>query len=106
MSGFDDVRQDVAINDLRIEADNPPGIAARAESEGRDGIVAQAKEEWATDSQPENTSRTCADGAAHMPPERADAMMAKSEQCLATTDCAAFGACAKELQRPMIAQPR
>ena len=88
--------------DLRIEVDNPPGIAAEAQGGGRDALVAKALEEWATDSQPENTARTCADAIARMPPEHVEGMLAQSEQCMAPADCDAFGACSKELQRPMI----
>ena len=89
--------------DVRVELDNPPGVAARADAEGKDAIVTQAMAEWATDSQPENVTRMCTETVAQVPPEQVSAMMAGAERCLAEAECDAFATCAKDLHRMMLA---
>jgi hypothetical protein len=91
--------------DVRIELDRPPGIADRARAEGREPLVAQAMEEWETDSQPENVTRMCAGSMTNMPAEQTQAMSAAAERCMAETACDAFATCAADMHRTMIAQP-
>lgn len=92
-----------ALVDVRVELDNPPGVADRARDEGRDALVAAAMEEWATDSQPENVSAMCAQSEAKMPPEQTATMMAGAERCMAESACDAFATCSKDLHRMMLA---
>lgn len=92
-----------ALVDLRIEYDKPAGIAAHAQTEGRDAVIAKAMEEWAEDSQPAAIRANCERLAPNVSPEHVESMRAAAEACVASTDCAAFGACSKELQRDRIA---
>ena len=80
-----------ALVDLRAKHDVPPGITAEVKA-NRDGIIAQAKTEWATDSTDPAIAATCEKVTAHLDDAtRADAESAKS--CLAMADCAAYTAC-------------
>ncbi len=72
--------------DLRAKLDHPAGIAEAVKAD-RDGVIAQAKAEWANDSTDASIARTCAQN----PGLPGDAETAAS--CLAKTDCAAFTAC-------------
>ena len=47
-----------ALVDLRAKHDQPAGIAAEVAAD-RNGVIAQAKTEWATDSQPAAIDATC-----------------------------------------------
>lgn len=92
-----------ALVDLRVELDKPAGIAAAAQREGRDAIIARAMTEWADDSQPAAVSALCARIMPSIPPDQLDAMRADGERCMAKTDCGEFSACAVEVQRPRMA---
>src|ERR1700690_127059 len=72
--------------DLRAKLDHPAGIADSVKAD-RNGVIAQAKAEWANDSTDASIAQTCARNAA-MP---GDAEAAAS--CLAKTDCGEFTAC-------------
>ena len=89
--------------DVRIELDKPAGIAAEAQQPGgRDTIIAQAMTEWANDSQPAAVTALCNRVLGSMQPGQYDGMQAQAEACMATTDCAAFATCTKDLNRQMI----
>ncbi|MEZ4398648.1 MAG: hypothetical protein R3B06_01420 [Kofleriaceae bacterium] len=92
-----------ALVDLRIELDRPAGIAEFAATDGRDAVIAQAMTEWADDSQPAAITATCAQVSASLPADQVEPMRVAAERCMAMTDCAAFSACAMELQRPRLA---
>ncbi|MBS1121565.1 MAG: hypothetical protein H6Q90_3793 [Deltaproteobacteria bacterium] len=80
-----------ALVDLRAKYDVPAGIAAEVKAD-RDGMIAAAKQEWATDSADEAIAATCTKMASALdqpPPHDADAARA----CLTQTDCAAYTAC-------------
>lgn len=80
-----------ALVDLRAKYDKPAGIAAEVAAD-RDGIIAIAKTEWATDSQPAAIDATCTSIAAQLGAgDPADITAAQA--CLAITDCAAYTAC-------------
>ncbi|MBK9035301.1 MAG: hypothetical protein IPL61_29285 [Myxococcales bacterium] len=92
-----------ALVDVRIELDKPAGIAAEAQQPGgRDGIVAQAKTEWADDSQPAAVTAMCTQVLGSMPTTQYDAMRAQAEACMAASDCAAFSTCSMDMHRGMI----
>jgi hypothetical protein len=92
-----------ALVDVRIELDKPAGIAAEAQQPGgRDSVIAQAKTEWANDSQPAAVTAMCNQVIASMPTGQYDGMRAQAETCMAATDCAAFSTCTIDLHRAMI----
>jgi hypothetical protein len=76
-----------ALVDARAAADQPPGIAAQVKAD-RDGVIAQANQEWANDSTDAAIDASCS----KLPPLDADRDTAKS--CLAAADCAGFVSCA------------
>lgn len=91
-----------ALVDLRIELDKPAGIAAHAQSEGRDAVLAKAQEEWAADSQPAAITANCERAVSSVPPERVEQMRGQVESCTAAADCAAFATCSTQIQRAMM----
>jgi len=88
-----------ALVDLRVELDQPAGIAAAAQTDGRDSLIARANEEWATDSQPAAIHAACEHSLQSMPAEQLETMAAEGARCDAMTDCAEFSTCAMGLQR-------
>jgi hypothetical protein len=76
-----------ALVDARAAADHPAGIKAEVAS-NRDGVIAQAKQEWATDSTDANIEAMC-----QRPMPNADAQRDSATACQAQTDCAAFSQC-------------
>ncbi|HEY1549058.1 MAG TPA: hypothetical protein VGG28_14640 [Kofleriaceae bacterium] len=75
-----------ALVDARAQVDHPAGIAAAVQSD-RDGVIAQAKQEWATDSQDANIQQNCS----QVPMDDQDRQSVT--QCLAATDCQAYVTC-------------
>ena len=73
----------------RVRNDKPPGIAAKDTEIGRAALVAQANEEWKTDSTDEAIDATCTRMAGQMPPEGQQ----RVQQCLAADNCNAFVEC-------------
>jgi hypothetical protein len=92
-----------ALVDARARKDMPAGIAAEVKSD-RDGVIAQAKQEWAKDSTDEAIESTCNMIVAHLSDaDRADETTVG--QCLEKTDCGEYVACQvpvleKHLQHP------
>jgi hypothetical protein len=98
VSGFERQRECTAefipaLVAARVQADQPPGIAAKDAEIGRDALVAAANEEWATDSTDAAIGQTCDGLVAKMPPEQQGPMIEQANQCLAATDCQAFVDC-------------
>ena len=80
-----------ALVDARAKYDKPPGIADKVRAD-RDGIIARAKEEWASDSTDDAIRETCTQIMAHLTDDdRADAP--KAHECLALSDCGAYTTC-------------
>jgi len=80
-----------ALVDARAKYDRPPGIADKVKAD-RDGIIAQAKTEWATDSTDEAIQNMCTRIVATLSDDdRAD--MPKARECLAAADCGAYTTC-------------
>jgi hypothetical protein len=80
-----------ALVDLRARLDKPAGIAEKVKAD-RAAIIAQANEEWATDSTDDAIAATCAKVTANL----SDADLADAEgikACMAETSCAAHTAC-------------
>lgn len=73
--------------DARAAADHPTGIKGEV-AKDRAGVIAQAKQEWATDSTDANIEAMCAGPMIHTAEQR-DA----ATRCQATADCSAFSAC-------------
>jgi hypothetical protein len=80
-----------ALVDLRAKYDQPAGIAAEVAAH-RDDVIAQAKTEWASDSQPAAIDATCTKIAASMGPGD-PSQMAGAQACLEQQDCGAYTAC-------------
>jgi hypothetical protein len=76
-----------ALVDARAQVDHPAGIKAEV-AKDRDGVIAQAKQEWSTDSLDPNIEKMCS-----QPMPGADAMRADATACQAKTDCGEFSAC-------------
>ena len=80
-----------ALVDLRAKHDQPAGIAAEVAAH-RDDVIAQAKTEWATDSQPAAIDATCTQIAAGLGEAEQDAF-GGIQACLADQDCTAYTTC-------------
>ena len=80
-----------ALVDLRARYDQPAGIAAEVAAH-RDDVIAQAKTEWASDSQPAAIDATCTQIASSMGPGD-QSQMAGAQACLEKQDCGAYTAC-------------
>jgi hypothetical protein len=77
-----------ALVDARAKLDLPAGIKAEVASD-RAGVIAQAKTEWASDSQDAAIDSTCTRAEGHV-----DAAEVQTAQgCLAKPDCASYVAC-------------
>ena len=81
-----------ALVDARASVDQPPGIADQVKAD-RDGVIAQARTEWATDSTDANIDEHCSAMLAHMTDEQ-KADVAPAKECLAKSECGEFVGCA------------
>jgi hypothetical protein len=80
-----------ALVDMRAKHDVPAGIADEVKA-NRDGVIAQAKQEWASESTDDGIAATCQKVVASLD----DAMRAGAEAanaCVAKPDCADYTAC-------------
>ena len=82
-----------ALVDARIRLDRPAGIAARASSEGRDALIAEALAEWAKDSQDAAIDLSCEKIVASVPAEALESMVEATGACLQESECGAFTTC-------------
>jgi hypothetical protein len=80
-----------ALVDLRAKYDQPAGIAAEVAAH-RDGVIAQANEEWATDSLPAAIDATCTRLTANAGEGDLEAM-GGIQACLSLQDCGAYTSC-------------
>jgi hypothetical protein len=79
--------------DLRAKHDMPPGIAAEV-AKDRDAVIAQAKQEWATDSQDPNIEANCD----RLAPDLTDpSEQASANDCLGKQECVGFSTCVMPL---------
>jgi hypothetical protein len=80
-----------ALVDARVRFDKPAGIAEMDRKEGREALVAVAREEWKNDSTDEAIAETCTGMVAHggAKPEMVSAM----QTCLAAGSCGDFVPC-------------
>jgi hypothetical protein len=95
--------------DLRVELNLPPGIGDEVKAKGRDAVLALARTELASDTEPAKVTALCEAATANAkkaPPERVDQLLQKAGTCEATTNCKAFSACVVEIDRIFIASPR
>jgi hypothetical protein len=82
-----------ALVDARVRADVPPGIAAADRDDGRDALVATAREEWKQDSTDESIAATCRKIADSAPSD----MTGEVKACLDASGCDAFSTCAVDI---------
>ena len=79
--------------DMRAKHDQPPGIAA-AVAQNRDAVIAEAKQEWAIDSQDPNIEANCD----RMAPQLNDPSdQASANDCLGKQECVGFSTCVMPL---------
>lgn len=79
--------------DTRAKHDVPPGIAEAVKND-RDAVIAEAKQEWATDSQDPNIEAMCD----HMAAELNDPSdQAAANDCLGKQECVGFSTCVMPL---------
>jgi hypothetical protein len=83
-----------ALVDARVERDEPPGIAARSREIGREALVAEGLEEWASDSRDAAIEAVCAEIARTVAPDRVAELETSVNACLERAGCDAFVACA------------
>lgn len=80
-----------ALVDARARHDKPPGIADQVKAD-RDGVIAQAKAEWATDSTDEAIQTVCGRIVGSLTDDdRGD--LPQARDCLAQSDCGAYTTC-------------
>lgn len=77
-----------ALVDSRARTNRPAGIADAVRAD-RDGVIAQAKTEWATDSTDDAIAGNCHQLAGVADPGQVDT----AAGCLAQADCAGFTSC-------------
>lgn len=80
-----------ALVDARVRFNKPDGIAEMDKKEGRAALVAQAREEWKTDSTDEVIADTCTGMVEHGALN--DEMGAAVKTCLAAASCDEFVPC-------------
>ncbi|HUS31157.1 MAG TPA: hypothetical protein VMZ53_21755 [Kofleriaceae bacterium] len=81
-----------ALVDARAQADAPPGIADAVKKD-RNAVIAEAKQEWATDSQDANIAAMCDKMAGASTPDE----LATAKDCNAKTDCKEYTSCSMPL---------
>jgi hypothetical protein len=81
----------------RVEADSPPGIAARERQIGRDALTKDALSEWQSDAKAPNIAALCDDIAQAISPEKDQQLRSSASSCLAQDGCDAFVSCAVPL---------
>lgn len=87
---------------VRVEYDQPSGIAAEVARDGRAAVLARMRPEWERDTTLANTTRVCRAVETETPPDRIDGLLADGARCDAAPDCAGFTACTVEGQRAYI----
>jgi hypothetical protein len=80
-----------ALVDARAAADIPAGIKDEV-AKDRAGVIAQAKQEWSTDSSDATIEQMCS--SPKLAQVATDEKRQKASSCNANTDCAAYAACA------------
>ena len=77
----------------RVEADNPPGIAADTHIAEVLEKLAKANEEWATDSTDAAIGQHCDGMVAKVPADQLGALADAVDGCLTALDCEGFTSC-------------
>jgi len=83
-----------ALVDARAQADVPPGIADAVKKD-RNAVVAEAKQEWTTDSQDANIAGMCEKMAGD--PSVTPDELATAKDCNAKADCKEYTSCVMPL---------
>jgi hypothetical protein len=77
---------------LRVHLDQPPGIAERLETEGRDAMIELAHSQFSRDWSDEAISRNCK-ALSEKPAAVQERIVAPDRRCLEMTECSAFTRC-------------
>lgn len=91
-----------ALVDMRAKLDMPKGITEEVKKD-RDGVIAKAKTEWASDSTDENIAKHCEQMTANLP-DSARPLIDEVRACEAQTECAAYVACMQPVQEKLMTQ--
>ena len=91
--------------DVRIELDNPAGIAQAAQTEGRDALIAAAMQEWQNDSTDEAITRHCQNMVDKAPADVIAQLMPAQTACMAKDSCSEYAACVKPIHKQLL-QPQ
>lgn len=81
-----------ALVELRVRLDMPAGIAERAEAEGQEAILEEAREEYVNDATDEAIEANCSQ-LDEMPEDRTQPIIDTETRCLEAEGCAAFVEC-------------
>ena len=92
-----------ALIDLRLELDQPPGIADEEKTKGKPAMIELARTEFTRDTAPEKVDAICNAMAAKTPPDQVEPLFTEGTHCAAMTDCKQFAACAVATERSYIA---
>ncbi|HET9992289.1 MAG TPA: hypothetical protein VFQ65_27345 [Kofleriaceae bacterium] len=92
-----------ALIDLRVELNQPPGIADEAKAKGKPAMIELARTEFARDTAPDKVDAICNAMAAKTPAEQVDPLFKEGTRCAAMTDCTQFASCAVATERSYIA---
>ncbi len=92
-----------ALIDLRVELDQPPGIADEARAKGKPAMVELARVEFTRDTAPETVEAICSAMATKTPADQVDHLFDEGTHCAAMTDCKAFASCTVATERSYIA---
>ena len=77
---------------LRVRLDMPAGITQRAEAEGQEALLEEARGEYVNDATDEAIEANCSQ-LDEMPEERTQPIIETETRCLAASDCAGFVEC-------------
>ena len=92
-----------ALLDLRVELNQPPGIADEEKAKGKPAMIELARVEFQRDTAPDKVAAICDAMAAHTPAGQIDRLYNDGTHCAAMTDCKQFASCAVATERSYIA---
>ena len=92
-----------ALLDLRVELNQPPGIADEAKSKGKPALVELARVEFEQDTAPEKVDAICDAMATKTPADQVEPLFKDGTHCAEMTDCKQFASCAVATERTYIA---
>lgn len=92
-----------ALIDVRVELDQPPGIADEEKAKGKPAMIELARVEFQRDTAPDKVEQMCNAITEHVPADQVEKLYAEGTHCEAMTDCKQFASCAVAGERSYIA---